>query len=661
MGKCFAGTALVGALLLLGLCPAVVRAAADFDAIPDATFLLPLSGSADDDAIRFTLFVNTKEGSLARVIARPVDVRGPGGAALPTASVSWENVPELALTPAGEQLRFTAGSKNGAATFGMPGSYTVTLVLQGEAVDKDAAGKETRLARSRTVRVQFVRPPSVVTSDWLKDYTVDVIRWIPLLMASNTVRHVSVPVAAGGSALLKPSFYVQPVLDARKIAARGAVKVADRRTTTGAVGPGELLPLTISVENLRGAGDFTTNWQLSSASLASAAIFPLRVRVRDFFLWPLLVIAAGVAGSAWVRTLLDRDRPALVNRYRLQHLRAELDWYLPRAGAGETAVLTALEEALKRAEIWDAVGETALARTELTAAQGQMTDFRKTHLTARAVAYDREAALSTRLDKAVSRIPPPGPAPAPPSPLGLKGHEARELLNRAKEALDDDRVDAAGLRLGAAEILILALEQATAPLAGAPALHAATVAIPRADRLALVASALPEERTAGEYVAFLVTGPAELLGRASSFRWDFGDHPPQGDILKGAGRDARHAYRAKGTYSVRATLLDGDGEPLQDSGGAELTAVTSVTIAPSPAERQAEFARRALRQLDVRVAMVAFVIATLSGFAARYWDQPFGTWNDYIQAFLWGFGITAVVQGFTGAVRQLQPGTVAVP
>ncbi len=70
--------------------------------------------------------------------------------------------------------------------------------------------------------------------------------------------------------------------------------------------------------------------------------------------------------------------------------------------------------------------------------------------------------------------------------------------------------------------------------------------------------------------------------------------------------------------------------------------------AETPQQRGQRFRGRRLI-LDSVFVLISLAVAIYTGFSQLYIGQAFGTWQDYIKIFLWGFGVqttlTAVLMG----------------
>jgi hypothetical protein len=56
----------------------------------------------------------------------------------------------------------------------------------------------------------------------------------------------------------------------------------------------------------------------------------------------------------------------------------------------------------------------------------------------------------------------------------------------------------------------------------------------------------------------------------------------------------------------------------------------------------------------VLVLLLPLAVALIAGLTQVYEDDPFGTWGDYMSAFLVGLGTQAAIQALLGGVSQLR-------
>jgi hypothetical protein len=72
-----------------------------------------------------------------------------------------------------------------------------------------------------------------------------------------------------------------------------------------------------------------------------------------------------------------------------------------------------------------------------------------------------------------------------------------------------------------------------------------------------------------------------------------------------------------------------------------------ITILPGEKEKYVIKLKRMLKSADFVIFGMAVVLASLTGLLYLSLGKPFGTPQDYLLAFLWGFGIDNSVRGFS--------------
>jgi len=67
----------------------------------------------------------------------------------------------------------------------------------------------------------------------------------------------------------------------------------------------------------------------------------------------------------------------------------------------------------------------------------------------------------------------------------------------------------------------------------------------------------------------------------------------------------------------------------------ELTTPKATPVEPQKYEQLARFLRTRSRTAEIAISILAFLIALYTGMKAEYFDQPFGTWRDYLDIVVW--------------------------
>jgi hypothetical protein len=90
--------------------------------------------------------------------------------------------------------------------------------------------------------------------------------------------------------------------------------------------------------------------------------------------------------------------------------------------------------------------------------------------------------------------------------------------------------------------------------------------------------------------------------------------------------------------------------PHQATSLSAFTALSDTMYLPANDDRRFDVLTRAIRYGDRGSAILAFVIALLTGLNANYLGKPFGTLQDYITVFLWGAGTKATLDVITAVL-----------
>jgi hypothetical protein len=80
------------------------------------------------------------------------------------------------------------------------------------------------------------------------------------------------------------------------------------------------------------------------------------------------------------------------------------------------------------------------------------------------------------------------------------------------------------------------------------------------------------------------------------------------------------------------------------------TALSDINNLPANDDRRLALLTRAIRYGDSGSAILAFVIALLTGLNMNYFPKPFGTLQDYVVLFLWGAGTKVTLDIFTSVL-----------
>ena len=82
-----------------------------------------------------------------------------------------------------------------------------------------------------------------------------------------------------------------------------------------------------------------------------------------------------------------------------------------------------------------------------------------------------------------------------------------------------------------------------------------------------------------------------------------------------------------------------------------LTHGTAIASLPSPTEARIVILARTIRRVDLLQIVFAAAVALFTGLTALYWGKTFGSWQDYVAAFLWGSLAASALDALMAAIR----------
>jgi hypothetical protein len=89
-------------------------------------------------------------------------------------------------------------------------------------------------------------------------------------------------------------------------------------------------------------------------------------------------------------------------------------------------------------------------------------------------------------------------------------------------------------------------------------------------------------------------------------------------------------------------------------GGTDVAfAARAIDVLARPIEVLLEQQQASLRQIAAGLTLVSLAIAVLTGFGLLYIGKSFGTPQQYIEAFLWGFGIDSGVKNIADLMKKV--------
>lgn len=504
--------------------------------------------------------------------------------------------------------------------FALSGDYQVTLRLSGVAVDANApsdAGKSLAPESIATI-VTLKRPETLESASPL------VVRLLRPTPFSSAATIFSWQVRSKRGTTIEPcaatfeSVYERARLDkGQRLLGPGTVRV-DADSSACKAGT-----LNLVFEGFDRTGEFASAVVLEAPVLGRGPTrIPLLIEVTDDVWAPLVAITLGVGAAFGVDYLNKRWRPAQETMLRMLRLSAQLERLRRLVETpANTTELAVLAERLSRIE----------TQTDSSKAGEELDEIEKRLSALKAQQHDKILDLCKRLDvlgqsaATLSSVP-----------------EFVDEMKKAREFLLAERADAAEESMKKCEDLVAAAPVGGPRFGRAPESGAAA---PPEQRPTLEVKDSHASRVVGSRLSFVlaVSDPTQIAG--AQFAWEFGD-----DLRETTpGPQATHEYGRPGRFAVKVSVL---------AGGAEVAkAETSISVAPSARDRAIAQLGRGMRWMDLGLSTLALGIATTSALTTTYYNgKLFGTFGDYVGAFVWGFGMDASLRGLANVVGTLRQG-----
>lgn len=573
-------------------------------------------------------FVFASEGTITDASITVRGIQAPGAEFLPIQAVKQKEMKiDGPVTPEGRRVALPLTRD----FFVYPGDYQIELLIRGQ---PRGDGPMPTAPVVLPVSLTVVRESPVLDLDRLNGLTVTLFRPFPWYTAP--AKKVSLSLTNSGRVMvhhLAPAGQEVLVKD-RKELASGRVEATEE--------PADLSPdgrasLDLNLVDFDTAGDFTASVVLRSPSLGKSERITLNIRVADRWFFPWLVLFLGVALAFAVNYLAERWRPVQENRYRIVRLQAELDSFrLVTSSPAKLQQLQAITDTLRRADERNTLGDAAGARSLLDQGETAVAAFRTADVQAKATAWHDLEDLQHQLTTLGTHQ-----AQMNANQVGC-WKAFRDDLDRAADRLTEGRLDETQTVLAdirsRCQQLRAELAQANVPafalaLAG-PATSAALRILDPADA-----------RTTDTSLTFRMKPVAGQLADQDRYHWEFGDGGPERIT---ANPQTRHRFESVGVYLVKVSVEPGAALP-PDARVASLR----VAVGPGRSERKLEGVRRALFMADLVTSGISLLVASLTGLLALYIGKAFGSMQDYLTIFLWGFGIDASVRGIAEVFKKV--------
>jgi len=565
---------------------------------PQLQVVDPLQFRVDGPPPSFLVFSSADKLTDLSVTVK--DLRDPSGTpitfAIPTTSESTD------VTPAGTRVSIPIPPRS----FTMAGDYHATLVIN--------AKPATQLVKPAT----FTRAKPDIAVPALLNNVVRLQRPFPgaeasddqLVDISNRAA-VSVPAAAiwGGNAVadLDPKFVSKGTID---------VVPATQKLDSG------ITRVTLRFSNFRDAGMFQSKLYVRSFPNTAPDEYAFKIAVTDWILWPLLAIAAGVALALIIKTIADRLRPAEQNRLRVIQLRQRIARL--RTLTSSTSRLAEIDDLAQRVTLIEReidTGDFTQIATDLMTLTSEITQEAKTLLDEQRDARNGLAEMTQR----VAALEAHGVDDAHKKTV----EELRGLLAQAQQQVDTRDFAGAIVTLNNIRSRIPFIESATI----APAMKMSSVTAAAIDEDITIVDP-PDTWETGRELSFVANGEAKR------YVWNFGE----GEIPGGA--KMRHAFSVAGKTTISVSLRD-------ENDVEQKKLFRKIEIHKSALDDDYTTGVAKLRRIDWTLAIISALIATTSGIWLLYAGRVFGTPANYLEAFLWGFGIDNGVRGVAAVMQKV--------
>ncbi len=411
-------------------------------------------------------------------------------------------------------------------------------------------------------------------------------------------------------------------------------------------------PVMLSLSGVGATGIYTGVTEIRAPDLASPKPLNVTVVVTDLLVWPFLFIGLGVVVSAWLSRRLNPETNPEYQRLRNEELRKKIELL------GSTALrsLAFLDKTLTSYPTTkdldkDVQQTVAEAETQLKESNERIADGRLTEAIEKRGKAEQELA---KLDRFV-RILEIWKRTGPLSQESQK--EVRESLRKAwisastgDLVASDSSINEARGKLNEPEVTGETDEIPSQPMATPPEFAPPEFVYPGVD-LKFRIRVSPKRPHARDRVSCQleiessphVYGPVPEIGL--SFHWTV--------YVKERlwTRRRRRAADASSELAAWSWIPDTAGkyiiECMEETVSSHRTNSTKISVNPS----LLELASRAYRKNQKWATAGTFLIASLAGVAYVVFVNPtFGTFQEYLLAFLWGAGVDQARRGMPGTV-----------
>lgn len=571
------------------------------------TQTLPISGQTD-----ISVLISSPQ-EVFDVNVAIVQIRTPRGELLPVDLFTIKQ-PSSPLTSVGAPFSLVLKD---SSRFRESGDHTISLRI---------TGIQNKVAQAQLVSFIISVPVPTLSIARHQNATISAARWTPWSTTSvdETLRFEETSGRANVADL--------KVL-AQDVYVKGTTELAGASIQITSDTNGQTLPangqrdIHLIVTGLTRSGTMTTGLGLSSPTLATPITIPLQIEVFDRWPIPFSIIFAGVLSGAVVRHLTQVVRPREQARFRQSLLAAQLIRWRDRSrDLQQIQQLDAIDDILRRSDERLQLNDVPSATTLLDQAESAIAEFRKGWEQRFSVVLTRLRETATKIDELHDRIP---------TSEHSRIETARQEIANAQQAFSVFDVPLAESHIATAVKITGALSDAY------PQAARRGLAPVRVQAIEIVVAPAEADRVAGVELSLTLDDPGRVIAAGDQFEWDFGD----GSRLTTQAPQMRHRFLSAGAFRTRVTVM---------RGGMDVAFATgAIDVLARPIEVLLEQQRAGLRQIAAGLTLVSLAIAVLTGFGLLYIGKSFGTPQQYIEAFLWGFGIDSGVKNIADLMKKV--------
>ena len=657
-------------------------------------YTLPLPGSPSE---KISFILSSKSGEISNVDVRIQEIKDPGGWSRPI-SILKASIDESEITSKGARITLEPQ----VSEFIKPGKYHVTLLIEGKGPGDAPV--------SLTTTIILILPLAKIDVESLKERTIELSRCWPNGEAKITVPFYFVETTSNSIVRNLKVLGQEIFLEGSKVVVPGKVLPKLPQLDSApidSIDPGGQIEVNVDFSGLKLTGNFVTDLIVSSPSLEKRQSIPIKLRVTDKWIFPLLIIFLGVLGGFFTNYLSQKWKPRKENDYRILKLRSELNELSRGIKAPEKVEkLYNIRQNLLNAEEQNDRGDADSVKPLLDKIQNDLDAFRKLQVKEAAETLVETNSLKTEVELIESQLKNIKPDEATTLQSILRQTEtiknqlsigevdtAKEtFLNsqksfsefrkgRLRKELEEQQRQISTMQLQLSqnpkeeqqiESLSKEVEEA---ISNGKFNEARQKLDERADTIKNLASRVSRgARPISSLTTLLPTfGQKQLLAarqeivvlnqpenRTTLADIHFQIKMPQNTIQSGdqfqwdfgdgtptqeGNESISHRFQRPGAFRVETRLIR--------SGQHVKSLSEVVNILPGQVDESLQKIKRSILMSDFFISGIALILASLTGLLYLYVGKPFGSLSDYLLALLWGFGLDNSVRGFAGVLKKV--------